>query len=246
MEKAAQRLIIALDDIEHEKIEKLIETTRPFATTYKIGLSLFVAHGPAIVRKIGGLGADIFLDLKLHDIPMQVGLAVLHALEFSPRFLTIHAQGGRAMMKEVASAVRGSKTKVLAVTVLTSLNQRDFYDLGYHDRIEDGVLKLADLALSAGIDGLVTSPRELSWLRAQFGEGPYLVCPGVRARDDATHDQARVMTAHEAIDAGANALVIGRPITQATNVLLKAEAMHQEISRAMKERADSKESCHEI
>lgn len=235
MEFAAQRLIVALDDMRQEKISEVITATRPFVTTYKIGLALFVAHGPPIIEQISSLGADIFLDLKLHDIPMQVRKAVENALIFSPRFLTVHAQGGRAMLREVASITAGTNTKILAVTMLTSLAQNDLHELGLPPSMEENVLRLADLALSSGIDGLVTSPQELASLRKKLGTSPYLVCPGIRSSDDRAHDQSRTLSAYEAIRQGANALVVGRPITQAENCSLRAQSVHAEIAQALKD-----------
>lgn len=238
MENAAQRLIIALDDIREEKFNFVIEEARPFASTFKIGLALFIAHGPELVRRVQALGVQVFLDLKLHDIPMQVRKALESALVLSPRFLSVHAQAGRACLSEVAAIARKTCTKVVAVTVLTSFDTPGFHELGYDIPIADGAKRLADLSLSAGLDGLVCSPHELTTLRKEFGNEPYLICPGVRMKDDATDDQARVMSPREAILAGANALVVGRPITQAQNVLLKTKAMHREIDDALSVRAD--------
>ncbi len=233
MEKAAKRLIVALDDIGKRDVGALVEEARPFASTFKIGLSQFVARGPAILGEISSREADVFLDLKLHDIPMQVAKAVEHALAFSPRFLTVHAQGGRKMLAEAAEAAKGSTTVLLAVSVLTSLDQNDFSEIGYRDSIEDGVLRLADLAYRSGIRGLVSSPQELKVLRARFGDDLFLVSPGVRPMDDAVFDQSRVMTPYQAIKCGADALVVGRPLTHADNICAKACMINLEIANAL-------------
>jgi orotidine-5'-phosphate decarboxylase len=235
MELAAQRLIVALDDMDQAKIHEVVTATRPFVTTYKIGLALFVAYGPKILSELSAQGAQVFLDLKLHDIPMQVRKALENALKYSPRFVTVHAQGGRAMLQEVAKAANGSGTKILAVTMLTSLSQNDMSELGLSASAEENVLRLADLALQSGIDGLVSSPREIVALRKEFGANPYLVCPGIRAASDCANDQSRTESAYVAIRQGANALVVGRPITQAENCLLRAEGIHTEILNAMKD-----------
>ena len=235
MELAAKRLIIALDNMHEEAMHEVIRVTRPFATTYKIGLSLFVAHGPKIIQGLTACGADLFLDLKFHDIPMQVGKAVENALTYSPRFLTVHAQGGKAMLKEAARVAQGTKTTILAVTMLTSLASTDIHELGIRSTVFEQVLRLAELALSSGIDGLVASPQELSMLRHHLGKNVYLVCPGIRSIDDNADDQARTLSAYDAIRQGADALVVGRPITHGQNSWFKATSIHSEIERAMKE-----------
>jgi orotidine-5'-phosphate decarboxylase len=221
--------------MREERIFATVEATKSFATTYKIGLSLFVGRGPKIIRDLQSLGADVFLDLKLHDIPMQVHRAVESALAYAPRFLTVHAQGGAAMLKVAARAAKGTNTKILAVTMLTSLGQADMADLGISSSVGDQVRRLADLALSSGIDGLVASPQELTLLCDHVGKSAYLVCPGIRGADDQAHDQARTLSAYEAIRQGANALVVGRPITQAENSLLRAKGIHAEIERGMRD-----------
>lgn len=233
MDMASKRLIIALDDIAREDVGTIVKEASPFGGTFKVGLALFVAHGPAIIKEIKELGAEVFLDLKLHDIPMQVAKSVEKALQYQPRFLTVHAQGGRKMLSEVAAVTRGSSTKVLAVSVLTSLGDKDFCELGYSGSIEHGVLTLADLAYSSGVSGLVSSPHELKVLRKRFGRDLFLVCPGVRPQEDALHDQSRVMTPYDAIAHGADALVVGRPITEAHNIGQKARLINEEIMRAL-------------
>jgi orotidine-5'-phosphate decarboxylase len=238
---AAEHLIIALDDMREEKMLEIIAATRPFATTYKIGLSLFVAHGPKIFQGVHAHGGDLFLDLKLHDIPMQVSKAVENALSHCPRFLTVHALSGRATLKEIARVAQGSTTKILAVTMLTSLNETDAQELGFGSTLFEQVLRLADLAHSCGIDGFVTSAQELAMIRRHFGKDVYLVCPGIRSHEEATHDQARTLSAYDAMHRGADALVIGRPITQAENSLLIAANIHKEIERAIKENMNGRE-----
>ena len=186
----------------------------------KVGLELFAAHGGKAVRAVADLGLPVFLDLKLHDIPNTVGGAVraLNALPIA--YLTVHAGGGRAML-QAAAAEAGDGRTVLAVTVLTSLDDADLRAAGVAGGVSDQVLRLADTALGAGVGGLVCSPREVAPLRERFGRAPLLVVPGIRpaSRGD---DQKRTMTPTEALAAGADVLVVGRPITGAPDPALAA------------------------
>jgi orotidine-5'-phosphate decarboxylase len=233
MENAAKKLIVALDDLDYKSALNVVSLLRPYASTFKIGLSLFTAHGPQIVREVRDLGVDVFLDLKLFDIPMQVAKAVESALQFSPRFLTVHAMGGKKMLNEAHAMTLGSKTKLLAVSVLTSFDQADYHDVGFNGPIDQGVLRLSDLAFSTGIKAFVSSPHELSVLRSRYGSECFLVCPGVRPHNGEIHDQSRVMTPADAILLSADALVVGRPITKAGNMLKAALMIHEEIASAL-------------
>lgn len=233
MEMAAKKIIVALDELDFAAAIKVAEMTQPYADTYKIGLSLFVAHGPLIVKELSALGVNIFLDLKLHDIPMQVKRAVESALRFSPRFLTVHALGGHQMLREAALMAQGSSTTLLAVSILTSLNQADCHTLGFSGSIETNVIGLLDVAFNAGVNGFVASPHEVASLRRKFGQDCYLVCPGVRPAGSEVFDQSRVMTPQEAIFLGADALVIGRPITKAPNIAYAARDINQQIQNAL-------------
>lgn len=238
MEIAAKKLIIALDDLDFDSAIKLVELTKPYATTFKVGLSLFSAHGPEIVKAINALGVNVFLDLKLCDIPMQVRKAVESVLALKPRFLTVHASGGRAMLKDAADAAFGSGTTLLAVSVLTSLDQHSFSQIGFASTIAHGVMNLTELAFSAGIHGFVSSPHEISQLKQKFGDACFLVCPGVRPHGGEVNDQSRVMTPSEAIFLGADALVVGRPITKAKNIVEAARAINHEIMNALSQQSE--------
>jgi orotidine-5'-phosphate decarboxylase len=229
MSTAAQKLIIALDDLDEAAALAMVEKTKAYAQTYKVGLNLFCAYGPAIVKQISSLGVDIFLDLKLHDIPMQVAKAVETVLVLEPRFLTIHAAGGAQMLECAAQAASGSKTTLLAISVLTSLNQQDYQRLGFTDDIADGVNRLTDLAYASGIHGFVCSAKEAKNLKARFQNQCFLVCPGIRSGVQDLFDQARTLSAGDAIKACADALVVGRPITKAAD----AAAAAQDINRAI-------------
>jgi len=206
-------VFVAIDTPSLERALAIAEQVKPGAGGVKLGLEFFCACGPSGVAKIAELGLPIFLDLKLHDIPNTVGKTVeaLRALE--PAVLTVHAAGGRAML-EAAKAAAGPRTKVVAVTVLTSLDGDDLRSIGVEGDTAMQVERLADLARSAGIDGIVCSGAEVAAAHAAWPEG-FFVVPGVRPEGSAIGDQKRVATPREAVEAGASILVVGRPITAA-------------------------------
>jgi len=209
----SSRIFVALDTPDLARAKTIAQRVRHHVGGLKLGLEFFCAHGQAGVREMAALGLPIFLDLKLHDIPNTVAKAV-HALSpVEPAILTIHAAGGRAMMED-AKAAAGSHTKVVAVTMLTSLDDADLSDTGIAGSAQDQVLRLADLAAEAGIDGIVCSGAEVAAVHARWPKG-FLVIPGVRLADGPRGDQKRVVTPRAALDAGASILVIGRPITGA-------------------------------
>jgi orotidine-5'-phosphate decarboxylase len=200
----------------------------------KLGLELFVANGPAGVRELAACGLPIFLDLKLHDIPNTVAGAVRAALSLRPTMLTLHAAGGRAMLEAAVAAASESETRpwLLAITVLTSLDAADLRATGIADAPPDQALRLADLALQAGLDGVVCSPHEILPLRARFGREMRLVVPGIRSAGEGTGDQKRTLAAAEALARGADVLVVGRPITAAASPRDAALALAQSLPRA--------------
>ena len=206
-------VFVAIDTPSLERALAIAEQVKPGAGGVKLGLEFFCACGPSGVAKIAELGLPIFLDLKLHDIPNTVGKTVeaLRALE--PAVLTVHAAGGRAML-EAAKAAAGPTTKVVAVTVLTSLDGDDLRSIGVEGDTAMQVERLADLARSAGIDGIVCSGAEVAAAHAAWPEG-FFVVPGVRPEGSAIGDQKRVATPREAVEAGASIVVVGRPITAA-------------------------------
>jgi orotidine-5'-phosphate decarboxylase len=211
----SSRIFVALDTPDLARAKTIAQRVRHHVGGLKLGLEFFCAHGQAGVREMAALGLPIFLDLKLHDIPNTVAKAV-HALSpVEPAILTIHAAGGRAMMED-AKAAAGSHTKVVAVTMLTSLDDADLSDTGIAGSAQDQVLRLADLAAEAGIDGIVCSGAEVAAVHARWPKG-FLVIPGVRLADGPQGDQKRVVTPRAAADAGASILVIGRPITAAAD-----------------------------
>ena len=206
-------IYVAIDTPDLAKAQTLARRVRTHVGGLKLGLEFFCAHGHHGVHEMMKFGLPIFLDLKLHDIPNTVAKAVqaLHMLE--PAILTVHAAGGRAMLED-AKAAAGTNTKVVAVTVLTSLDDGDLLDIGVGGKAEDQVRRLADLAQSAGLDGIVCSGEEVAIAKAAWSDG-FFVVPGVRPAGGALGDQKRAVTPREALDRGASILVVGRPISLA-------------------------------
>jgi orotidine-5'-phosphate decarboxylase len=215
----------------------MAEQLRGQAGLFKVGLELFSAEGPALVRELVRLGAGVFLDLKFHDIPNTVRGAAREAARLGVTLLDVHASGGRPMMQAALEGVRegasGPKAPLmLGVTILTSLAADDLAEIGWNDSPENSVIRLARLAHSAGLGGVVASPREAAAIRRALGPAFVIVTPGIRPAT-ATDDQARVSTPEAAIRAGADYLVVGRPITQAPDPPAAAEAILDEIARAL-------------
>jgi orotidine-5'-phosphate decarboxylase len=207
------RIYVALDTPDLARALALAGRIRNHVGGLKLGLEFFAANGAAGVREIAALGLPIFLDLKLHDIPNTVASAIQALHDLTPAVLTIHASGGRAMMED-AKAAAPLGTKVVGVTVLTSLDAGDLATIGVGSAPSDQVARLADLAAEAGLDGIVCSGAEVASARARWKHG-FFVVPGVRPPGGDTGDQKRIMTPRAAIDAGASIIVIGRPITKA-------------------------------
>ncbi|MDE2180787.1 MAG: orotidine-5'-phosphate decarboxylase [candidate division NC10 bacterium] len=215
-------LIVALDVGDLASATALVEQLYPTVTLFKVGLQLFTAEGPRAVEAVQKRGGRVFLDLKLHDIPNTVAGAVREAARLDVAMCTLHASGGRSMLQAAAQAVAesGSNMRLLAVTVLTSLDARGLEEaVGSTLDVATQVVRLASLAREAGMDGVVASPHEVGLLRTTLGPSMRLVIPGIRPAWASTDDQRRVMTPHEAALAGADYLVIGRPITAAADPL---------------------------
>lgn len=222
------RLILALDDMTREKAISLVNHTKDMISTYKIGLHLFYTYGPSIVREIRSMGVEIFLDLKLHDIPMQVAKSITALLDLEIKFITIHALGGLNMLKAAKEAILGSKTRLLSVSILTSISESDYQQF-FLGQIKDGVLALAKMSLQAGINGFICSPLEVSSLKTHLGSDCLAIVPGIRAHNSEYHDQKRVLSAKKAIDQGADFLVLGRVITHALDIRLALKNIYDEI-----------------
>jgi len=235
MNDARDRLIVALDFAHEEKARALVQLLGDTVGFYKVGKELFTAAGPSIVRHLVTGGKKVFLDLKFHDIPNTVAGAVRTAASLGVSLLTVHASGGSKMLKAAAEAAAQSASRptVLAVTVLTSLASADLVEVGVTDDVESQVLRLAGLALSAGCGGIVASAQEASRLRHALGTGFTLVTPGIRPAGGVAGDQARVVTPEDAIRAGANYLVVGRPITASDDPQAAARAITAQIQRAL-------------
>ena len=235
-EEAVCRLVVAADSSEREKLLALAERLRPAVGMLKIGLEAFTACGPDLVREVRGLGMPVFLDLKLHDIPNTVERAAANAARLGVQLLTVHAGGGEAMLRAaVAGATAGvpaglAPPVVLAVTVLTSLDDAALEALQMPGTAGERVRAWADLAHRAGCGGIVCSPHEVAAMRAAHGPDFVLLSPGIRPAGGAAGDQKRVATPRAAVEAGATYLVVGRPITEAPDPLAAAEAILVEMA----------------
>ena len=217
------RLYVALDTPDLLRAQAIASRVRHHVGGLKLGLEFWNAHGQAGVREMAHLGLPIFLDLKLHDIPNTVAKAVQAIAGLEPAILTVHAAGGRAMMED-AKAAAPAGTKVVAVTLLTSLDAHDLAATGVAGSANDQVMRLSDLAREAGLDGIVCSGAEVGAAKAAWPRG-FFVVPGVRPANGHAADQKRTATPREAADAGASVLVVGRPITQADDPDAAARAI---------------------
>ena len=231
---AGERLIVALDAPDAEQARALVRQLGDAVGFYKVGKELFTAVGPAIVRELVSSGKQVFLDLKFHDIPNTVAGAVRSAAGLGVSMLTVHASGGPQMLKAAAEAAARSEAKptVLAVTVLTSLTGAELQQTGVSGAVEAQVLRLASLAIQSGCGGIVASAQEAARLRHSLGSGFLLVTPGIRPAGGEAADQARVVTPEAAVVAGADYLVVGRPITQAGDPRKAALEIVEQIERA--------------
>ncbi len=239
---ARDKLIVALDLASADAAARVAEKLRGRAGMFKVGSELFTAEGPVLARHLLASGDKVFLDLKFHDIPNTVRAAAREAAQMGVSMLTVHALGGLTMMEAALEGVRsaagrgqdrgGSRPLVVAVTILTSLASEDLDAMGIAGTPEDGVVRLARLAQRAGLDGVVASPREIAALRRACGPRFVIVTPGIRPAATASNDQARIATPESAVRAGADYLVVGRPITGAADPQAAAEAMVTEMEKA--------------
>ncbi len=229
-----KRLIVALDVSSSAEAQKIISSLGGSVEIYKVGMQLYTAEGPQVVRDLISSGKKVFLDLKYHDIPNTVAAAIREAGQLGVTMLTVHASGGTKMLRAAVDAARTSNTaqQILAVTVLTSMNSNDLNEVGVPGQLPDQVLHLATMALEAGCDGIVSSAHEVRNLCARLGHNFLAVTPGVRPAGAAHGDQARVVTPAEAIAAGATHIVVGRPITAAPNPAAVVESVLREMENA--------------
>lgn len=213
-------IIIALDFADINDARSFVAQLQPEQCRLKVGKEMFTRFGPAFVKELVALGFDVFLDLKFHDIPNTVANACKAAAELGVWMITVHALGGRQMLEAAHKALEvssGTKPHVVAVTLLTHLTQEGLSEIGLNGSLVHHATLLAKLAFDCQLDGIVCSAQEAKHMRLHFGPKFLLVTPGIRMPEDENHDQSRVMTPSKAIHAGANYLVIGRPITRASN-----------------------------
>lgn len=222
---------VALDMTNAAEAATLAKRLRGHVGGVKLGLEFFVANGPSGIRAVSDAGLPVFLDLKLHDIPNTVAGAMTSAAALNPAIVTIHAGGGAAMMRAASEEARKAKNPplVIAVTVLTSLDDRDLDAVGQRPPALEQAVRLALLAKESGLGGVVCSPHEVAAIRARCGGDFKLVVPGIRPASTALGDQKRVMTPAQAVAAGADHLVVGRPITQAKDPVAAAQAIAAEL-----------------
>jgi len=233
-----ERLIVALDLPSAALAWRLVERLASQVGMFKVGSRLFTAAGPDFVRALAARGERVFLDLKYHDIPNTVAESVSEACNLGARLIDVHALGGRAMMEAAAAALeKGSsgprETQLLAVTVLTSHDEASLEELGLHPPLQDSVRRLALLARGAGAHGVVASPHEVGLIREACGSDFLIVTPGIRPVGQDVADQARAATPTSAMRAGADYLVVGRPITGASDPAAAAAAIVQEMAAAL-------------
>jgi orotidine-5'-phosphate decarboxylase len=227
-----ERLIIALDVSTAAAAQKIVTAVGDSAFIYKVGMQLFTAEGPQLVRELVASGRRVFLDLKYHDIPNTVEGAVREAAQLGVSMLTVHAVGGSKMLRAAVQAARTRpELMVLAVTVLTSMGENDLETIGMRGDVADAVLRLAKVALVEGCQGVVASAHEASRLRTELGNDFVVVTPGVRPAGRAVGDQVRVVTPAQAIKAGASYIVVGRPITEASDPAAEAREILGQISK---------------
>jgi orotidine-5'-phosphate decarboxylase len=236
-----ERLIVALDVDDLEQVKELVRMLAAEVGMFKVGKQLFTHAGPQVVRLIHELGGEIFLDLKFHDIPNTVAKAAIEATRLGVKMFNVHASGSSAMMRTTVTAVRRvcrqenrSRPLMLAVTVLTSLDQADLKKLGVNSEVADQVVRLALLTREAGMDGVVASPHEVADIRAACGRRFVIVTPGIRPSSGKRDDQRRVMTPAEAMSSGVDYIVVGRPILQARDPVTAAREIVAEMEHSGK------------
>lgn len=238
--QARDRLIVALDVESAAQARRLVGELSEFAGAFKVGLQLFTSAGPSFVSELCKTGVKVFLDLKFHDIPNTVAKAGIEAARLGVWMFNVHSSGGNEMMRTTVSEVSAfceregiTRPLMIGVTVLTSSADDALKQIGIETSADDQVMRLSGLAKGSGMDGVVASPRESEGIKANFGPGFLVVAPGVRPVNASNDDQKRVMTPSDAIRAGADHLVVGRPITAASDPAYAARKILQEISEVV-------------
>jgi orotidine-5'-phosphate decarboxylase len=231
MTSSEPRIIVALDYDNSNSALSLADQLNPNQCRLKVGKELFVAAGPQLVKSLSDRGFDVFLDLKFHDIPNTVAKAVSAAADLGVWMTNVHASGGTRMMTAAREAVEnhGGDMLLIAVTVLTSMDDSDLQEVGVNSAASDQVLALAKLTKQSGLDGVVCSAQEATHLKQQLGQDFKLITPGIRLTDSASDDQRRIVSPAQAIEQGSDYLVIGRPITQAENPMQMLQKINSSI-----------------
>lgn len=222
-------IIVALDFPNEKEALTLVDQLDPNRCRLKVGKELFTRSGPEFVKNLVNKNYDVFLDLKFHDIPNTVARACQAGADLGVWMINVHAMGGRKMLEAAREALPSSNTKLIAVTVLTSMGQEDLKEIGLSNTPAQQVKKLATLTNDCGLDGVVCSPQEIALLREDLDKSFELVTPGIRPEWSVTGDQKRIMTPAQAVEAGSNYLVIGRPITQAEHPMQALEKIEKEL-----------------
>jgi len=232
MQKTDSKIIVALDYADKKAALDFVEQVSPELCKLKVGKEMFTRLGPDFVRTLIGQGFDIFLDLKFHDIPVTVAKACEAAADLGVWMMNVHAQGGVRMMEAAKEALvkNNSQSLLIAVTVLTSMAEQDLIQLGINQKPSDFALSLAKLTQQSGLDGIVCSAQEADIMRSEFTDNFLLITPGIRPAGSETDDQRRIMTPVDALKAGSNYLVIGRPITKSDNPAGVLRTINSEIS----------------
>jgi len=225
-------IMLAIDTSSLDEAKSLAVKLKDNIGGIKLGMEFFNSFGPSGIKAIKDFDIPIFLDLKLHDIPATVYKTITTLLKLEPAIINVHASGGKEMMMAAAKALKDSgnkNTKIIAVTILTSLDDNDLYEIGFSGTSNELVLRLAKLAQESGLDGIVCSAKEISTIRENIGSDFMLVVPGIRTKEDNADDQKRIMTPKEAILLGADLLVIGRPITKARDQILASKEILEQL-----------------
>jgi len=233
--QSSSPVIVALDFSNKDQVMEFVDQLSPGSCRLKIGKELFTTSGPELVKQLVNKGFDVFLDLKFHDIPNTVAKACAAAADLGVWMMNVHASGGRKMMEAARVAIENvgnDKPLLIAVTVLTSMGENDLTELGLSCSPEEQVQRLATLTQQSGLDGVVCSSQEVQGLHKSLGDDFLLVTPGIRPVGSDTGDQKRIMTPAEAMNAGSNYLVIGRPITQADDPVAMLKSINIEIGFA--------------
>ncbi len=224
-------IFCAIDTSDIDEAEALIDQISPHIGGIKLGLEFFTSCGLKGLEKINKLEIPIFIDLKLYDIPNTVKQALSNILQFEPKYTTLHLSGGSEMLFECVNLKNklNSKTKLIGVTMLTSFNDTLISEIGIEKSVNANVKQLTQLAINCGMDGVVCSPLEISELKDTYGDKLEIISPGIRSKENSFNDQKRTLSAKEAIDAGADVLVVGRPITDSKDPTKAAENIYSEI-----------------